>query len=34
MRWWDGITDCDGPQFEQAPGLVIDMEAWQRVGHD
>ena len=23
-----------GPQFEQAPGLVIDMEAWQRVGHD
>ena len=39
MRWLDGITDSDGHEFEQAPGvgdgqgsLALFM-ASQKVGH-
>ena len=33
MRWFDGITDFDGHEFEQALELVIDREAWCAAVH-
>ena len=33
MRWFDGITDFDGHEFEQALELVIDREAWRAAVH-
>ena len=34
MRWLDGITDSlNGHEFEQAPGLVKDREAWRATVH-
>ena len=42
-RWKKGTTEDEmvgwhhrlyGPEFEEAPGLVMDTEAWQRIGHD
>ena len=42
MRWLDGITDLDGHEFEQAPGVgdgqeslcVLQSMGSQRAGHD
>ena len=33
MRWLDGISQLDGREFEQVPGVGNGQEAWRAAIH-